>query len=157
MAEPAATSNVVEIMFNDGTSVAYTSDLSLTEEQKSAIDAKFDSKALSFNEPTVAQLRDMMNAYVSFKLAGKDSILKHINEFAIQNQEASAKEHPEELDPDSPEDDNEGGETSPKKAIHKAIKRKIQTRAEAEEVIDFLQEHMTDIDSGASIELSLSE
>ena len=34
-AEPAATSNVVEIMFNDGTSVAYTSDLSLTEEQKS--------------------------------------------------------------------------------------------------------------------------
>ena len=35
VAEPAATSNVIEIMFNDGTSVAYTSDLSLTEEQKS--------------------------------------------------------------------------------------------------------------------------
>ncbi len=130
---------------------------SLTDEQKSVIDAELDCNALSFNEPTIAQLRDMMKSFVNFQLLGKKSVLQRINKFVLQNQEAAAKEHQEEQVPNTPKDDNEENKHTSPKAFHKEIKRKIQTRAEAEDVIGFLQEHMADIDSGASIELSLSE
>ena len=117
----------------------------------------FDNAMLSFNDPTVAQLREMINDYVSFKMGGIDKIRKRINEFAIKNQQEEAERDPDAVDPDNPNDDTEETPGIPKQPIRRSIKRKIQTRAEAEEVIDFLKEHVSDLDAGTPIELSLSE
>ena len=124
----------------------------LKDEQKAVIDAEFDNAMLSFNEHTVAQLREMINDYVSFKMGGIDKIRKHINDFSIKNLQEEA-----EKDPDNQTADTDEKSSSPKQPIRRAIKRKIQTRAEAEEVIDFLKEHVTDLDAGTPLELSLSE
>lgn len=129
----------------------------LKDGQKAIIDVDFDNAMLSFNDPTVAQLREMINDYVSFKMGGIDKIRKRINEFAIKNQQEEAERDPDAVDPDNPNDDTEETPGIPKQPIRRSIKRKIQTRAEAEEVIDFLKEHVSDLDAGTPIELSLSE
>lgn len=126
--------------------------VNLKDEQRAIIDAEFDNAILSHNEPNVAQLREMINDYVSFKMGGIDKIRKHINKYAIENMEEEAKKNP-----DVPDENSDDSSKSPKQPIRRSIKKKIRTRAEAEEVIDFLKEHVADLDAGTPIELSLSE
>lgn len=129
----------------------------LKPEQKDAIDAKLSNGFVSYTEPTVEQLMQMINTHVPFELSGLKSIRKKINEFETANAIEYAETHPDGLDPDSTEDNEETDAKTPKPSIKRTIKRKISTKAEAEEVIEFLQEHLDDIESGSSIELSLSE
>ncbi len=128
---------------------------SLKDEQKSVIQSIIAKYEISHTEDTVAQLRDMINVYVTYTMSGKDEIRKAINKFVIAN--AEAEEHPEGGEEGG--EDTTGPETREPEhnPIKHTIKKKLNTRYEVMDVIDFLTEHIGDVESGSSIELSLSE
>ena len=127
---------------------------SLSDDQKAAVQNIIAKYNISHNEDTVDQLRDMINVYIGFKMTGIDEIPKAINHFVIENAEEEAKKHPK---PD-PTPEPVPAPPKPKpQPIRRTIKKSLKSRFEVQEVVDFLNAHMSDVDSGSTIELSLSE
>jgi len=124
---------------------------SLSDNQKASIQSIISKYDISHNEDTVDQLRDMINVYIGFKMTGIDEIQKAINKFVIENAEDEAKKNPK------PEPEPEPDPTPKPQPIKHTIKKSLKSRFEVQEVIDFLDAHIGDVDSGSSIELSLTE
>ena len=129
---------------------------SLSDEQKAAVQTIIAKYTISHNEDTVDQLRDMINVYIGFTMTGMQEIPTAVNKFTIQNEEEKAKKNPVPV----PQPEDEPGKSAPKPKplpIKHTIKRILKSRFEVQEVIDSLNSHMDDVDSGSSIELSLTE
>ena len=129
---------------------------SLSEEQKAIIQTIISKYTISHNEDTVDQLRDMINVYIGFTMTGIHEIPNAVNRFTIQNEEEKAKKNPTPV----PQPEEDPGKKTPKPKplpIKHTIKRVLTSRFEVQEVIDSLNSHLADVDSGSSIELSLTE
>lgn len=130
---------------------------SLKDEQKAVIQSIIAKYDISHTEDTVAQLHEMINVYVAFKMTGNNEIPKAINKFVLANAAEEAEAHPENGEDGEPENPEPETPKPTPKPIRHTIKKQLSTRYEVMDVIDFLNDHIDDVDAGSSIELSLSE
>ena len=138
--------------------------ISLKDEQKAVIDTRLSRYEFSYSEPSLENLRDMIN--VSFEVNMNhhfDNIKKKIQEFVEANKPAviPGTGGGSPVPPEGPGMPGTGGgssvhETNPQRYRY-TLKRHITTKADLMQIINQLQQHINELDNGSSIELELND
>lgn len=138
--------------------------ISLKDEQKAVIDTHLSRYEFSYSEPSLENLRDMIN--VSFEVNMNhhfDNIRKQIQEFVEANKPAviPGTGGGSPIPPEGPGMPGTGGgssvhETNPQQYRY-TLKRHITTKADLMQIINQLQQHINELDNGSSIELELND
>ncbi len=138
--------------------------ISLKDEQKAVIDTRLSRYEFSYSEPSLENLRDMIN--VSFEVNMNhhfENIRKKVQEFVEANKPAviPGTGGGSPVPPEGPGMPGTGGgssvhETNPQRYRY-TLKRHITTKADLMQIINQLQQHINELDNGSSIELELND
>lgn len=134
--------------------------MSLKDEQKADIDGRLSMYDFSYSEPSLEKLREMIN--VSFVVNMNhhfDNIKKKVQEYVEANK--PAVKPATGGSPTGTGAPGTGGgssvcESNPKQYRY-TLKRHITNKADLIEIINQLQQHINELDSGSSIELELND
>ena len=129
----------------------------LTEAEQQQITILADGLNLEYGSPTLDNLRVMVNSYTTLYLpnGGIDAIRSKVKQMVIQHAPAVVTTPP--AAPQTPPADPNGAHEPAKQPRQMKLKRSLTTRAEVQQVITELQNHLDDVSEEHPIEFSINE
>lgn len=133
----------------------------LTEEEQQSIITQADGLCLEYGNPDIDNLRDMVNKYTTYYIqsGAVDVIRGQVKQMIAQHAPAVVTTPPVTTEPTSPTTPSTPGSAQEPTCQPRRLKlkRSLTSRAEVEQVIEELQNHLDEVSENTPIEFSIND